>query len=269
MHHTAQTIMRDYAGHFPTSYDALLKLKGIGEYTAAAIASFAGDEPKASVDGNVFRLLSRYFGIDIPINTPKGKIAFVNLANQMMDYSQPGVYNQAMMEFGSLQCKPQNPDCARCPIQFGCYANKMGMIHLLPVKLKIKKIRERYFNFIIIRKNDSILMNKRGPNDIWQNLYELPLFETEKPVLSQQLIHNKLFIKAFGDKVMIRSVSNLFKHLLSHQKLFIQFIEIENFSELYQDNTKWFYVPYEELNTLAQPKPIFEFLEKEFQWSFK
>jgi A/G-specific adenine glycosylase len=264
MHHTAQVIVSDYAGRFPTHYHQLLKLKGIGEYTAAAIASFAGNEPKAAVDGNVFRVLSRYFGIDTPINSPKGKTVFTDLANQLLDQSQPGIYNQAMMEFGALQCKPQNPACEMCLIQSGCQANQLGIINLLPVKLKSKKAKERYFNFIIARKNDSVLMNKRGPNDIWQNLYEPPLFETKNPILAEELIQTDAFKKAFGDQVIIYSVSDMVKHLLSHQKIIAQFIEIRNFSEQYRVNSSWLHATIDDLKILAQPKLIFDFFENHF-----
>lgn len=261
MHHTAQVVVKDYDGYFPTNYDQLLKLKGIGEYTAAAVASFAGNEPKATVDGNVFRVLSRYFGMDIPINSPKGKTVFTELANQLLDQSQPGIYNQAMMEFGSLQCKPQNPDCELCPIQLGCQANKLGIIDSLPVKLKLKKVKKRYFNFIVARKDDQILMNKRGPKDIWQNLYELPLFETENSIFAEELIQMDTFKRAFGDEVIIRFVSDPLKHLLSHQTLFAQFIEIGNFSDQHQSNSQWFYATSEDLKMLAQPRLVAEFFE--------
>lgn len=264
MHHTAQVIVSDYVGRFPTHYHQLLKLKGIGEYTAAAIASFAGNEPQAAVDGNVFRVLSRYFGIDTPINSPKGKTVFTDLANQLLDQSQPGIYNQAMMEFGSLQCKPQNPACEMCPIRLGCQANQLGITNLLPVKLKAKKVRERYFNFIVAKKDDWILINKRGPNDIWQNLYELPLIETETRILAEELIQMDVFKQAFGDRVIVRSVSDTVKHLLSHQKIIAQFIEVESFSDQYRGNHNWLHATIDDLKMLAQPKLIADFFVNYF-----
>ena len=136
MHHTAKIVMEEHAGYFPSSYDSLIKLKGIGEYTAAAISSFSSNEAKAVVDGNVFRLLSRYFGIDTPINSGKGKKLFTELANELLDKSQAGEFNQAIMEFGSLQCKPKNPDCLACPLQVGCEAKKSNRIQELPIKIK-------------------------------------------------------------------------------------------------------------------------------------
>ncbi len=261
MLHTAQTVMEEHAGYFPKSYDSLIKLKGIGEYTAAAIASFAANEPKAVVDGNVFRLLARYFGIDLPINSGKGKKVFTDLANQLIDKGNAGTYNQAAMEFGSIVCKPRNPDCEVCPLRPGCDAYRTNRINELPVKLKIQKIRERYFNYIVARNNKGILVNKRAGNDIWQNLYELPLFETEMRTEAGILICQENFVKAFGTKVIIRSVGSPVKHILSHQRLFATFIEIENFSEQFTLENGWFYVTTDDLEGLAQPKLIFQFFK--------
>ncbi len=261
MLHTAQTVMEEHAGYFPKSYHSLIKLKGIGEYTAAAIASFAANEPKAVVDGNVFRLLARYFGIDVPINSGKGKKVFTELANELIDKREPGIYNQAAMEFGSLVCKPRKPECHSCTLRPGCEAYRTNKIDELPVKLKTHKIRDRYFNYILARNEQGILMNKRGPNDIWQNLYELPLFETEQITDVQSLKDHENFVSAFGINVNIRSVSGPVKHILSHQRLYATFIEIENFSEQFTNKNGWFYVTMKDLESLAQPKLIFQFLK--------
>lgn len=268
MHHAAQVVMEEHAGYFPTNYDSLLKLKGVGEYTAAAIASFSSNEAKAVVDGNVFRLLARYFGIDKPVNSTKGKKIFTELANELLDKSQAGIFNQAIMEFGSLQCKPKNPDCLSCPLQPGCEAFRSNRINELPVKLKSSKIRERYFNYIIAIRNDKILINKRGANDIWQNMYELPLFETENYTNPQDLIRSDSFINIFGNNVIIRSVSKPVKHILSHQKLYASFIEIEEFSEQNHTENGWFNVSMVELEKLPQPKLIFQFFENFFKLTY-
>lgn len=261
MHHTARIVMEEYAGYFPSNYNALLTLKGIGEYTAAAISSFAAGEAKAVVDGNVFRLLARYFGIDTPINSGIGKKIFTELANELIDQSMPGIYNQAAMEFGSLVCKPKNPDCPACPLQPGCEAYRSGRINELPVKIKTVKIRERYFYYILIRNEKGILLSKRGPNDIWQNLYELPLFETNEPASVQNLVKNESFTKTFGNEVVIKTVTGPVKHILSHQRLFATFIEIENYSEQFISDNGWFYVKTNDIDTLAQPKLIFQFFK--------
>lgn len=261
MHKTAQLVMEEHAGYFPKNYDSLIRLKGVGEYTAAAISSFSSNEAKAVVDGNVFRLLSRYFGINTPINSAQGKKTFTELANELMDKQQAGTFNQAIMEFGSLQCKPKNPECPSCPLQAGCEARRTTRINELPVKIKSQKIRERYFNYFLAIKNGQVLFNKRGPGDIWENMYELPLFETEKPVNAQDLVRSERFVAAFGKDTVICSVSKPVKHILSHQKLYATFIGIENFSEQFLYDSAWFYVQLDELEKLAQPKLIFKFFE--------
>ncbi len=265
MHYTAQIVMEEHGGYFPSDYDSLLKLKGIGDYTAAAISSFSSNEARAVVDGNVFRLLARYFGIDFPINSSKGKKIFTELANELIDKSQAGTYNQAAMEFGSLVCKPKNPDCPRCPLQPGCDAYRTRRVHELPVKIKNQKVRERYFNYIIAINDRGLLMSKRGPNDIWENLYELPLFETEMKTEVGSLILQENFVKAFGNQVHIKSVTGPVKHILSHQKLHATFIELENYSEQFVTPNGWKYVKIDDLESLAQPKLIFHFFKNFFK----
>lgn len=261
MHYTAQMVMEEHGGYFPSDYNSLLKLKGIGEYTAAAISSFSANEARAVVDGNVFRLLARYFGIDIPINSGKGKKVFTELANELIDKEQAGTYNQAAMEFGSLVCKPKKPDCPICPLQQGCTAFRTGQINPLPVKIKNQKIRERYFYYLIIMDKNGLLMNQRGPNDIWENLYELPLFETETIVVANSLVTQENFIKTFGSNVPLKSVTGPIKHILSHQKLYATFIEIEGNPEQFVSAKGWIYVKFDGLEKLAQPKIIFQFLK--------
>ncbi len=265
MYQTSQAVMEEHAGYFPRDYDSLIRLKGIGEYTAAAISSFSSNEAKAVVDGNVFRLLSRYFGIDTPINSGKGKKIFTDLANELLDQIQAGIFNQAMMEFGSLQCKPKNPDCLKCPLQTSCEARLKNRINELPVKIKAQKSRERYFNYILAIKNDQILVNKRRSGDIWENMIDFPLFETESRTEVPDLIRSENFIKAFGKEVLIRSSSKPIKHVLSHQKLHTTFIQIENFTENFLQDQAWYYVSREELENLPQPKLIFQFFENFFK----
>ncbi|WP_411273535.1 A/G-specific adenine glycosylase [Daejeonella sp.] len=261
MHYTARMVMEEYGGYFPSDYNSLLKLKGIGEYTAAAISSFSTNEARAVVDGNVFRLLARYFGIDIPINTGKGKKVFTDIANQLIDKKQAGIYNQAAMEFGSQVCKPKNPHCPLCPLRPGCTACLSSRINVLPVKIKTQKVRERYFNYIIAIKNDCILMNKRGPNDIWENLYELPLFETDNSIEVGSLTAQENFVDAFGPRVHIKSVVGPVKHILSHQRLYATFIELEEYQEQLTLPNYWKYVRIQDLERLAQPKLIFHFFK--------
>jgi A/G-specific adenine glycosylase len=195
----------------------------------------------------------------------KEKKIFTDLANELLDQTQAGIFNQAMMEFGSLQCKPKNPDCTICPLQTSCEARLKNRINELPVKIKAQKSRERYFNYILAIKNDQILVNKRRSGDIWENLIDLPLFETESRTEFPDLIQSENFIKAFGKQVLVRSVSKPVKHILSHQKLHANFIQIEDFTEAFLPDQSWFYVSREELEKLPQPKLIFQFFENFFK----
>ena len=262
MYQTAQMVMEDHAGYFPKKYDELIKLKGIGEYTAAAISSFSANEAKAVVDGNVFRVLARYFGVDEPINSSKAKKLFTTLANDVIDPTNPAISNQALMEFGALHCKPQNPLCQTCPVQLGCYGYKNMLVDKLPVKLKKVAVRNRFFNYIVLINDQKLLMNKRGPNDIWQNLHELPLFETESYQDASYIVNEAEFRKRFG-KVEISSVEGPIKHLLSHQKIHAQFIVITQVDsgQVFKEEG-WFFTDLTNLEKLAQPKLIFAFLKK-------
>ena len=262
MHQTAQMVMEEHAGYFPKRYDELIKLKGIGEYTAAAISSFSANEAKAVVDGNVFRVLARYFGVDEPINSSKAKKLFTKLANEVIDHANPAISNQALMEFGSLHCRPQNPLCQTCPVQVSCYAFQNSLVDKLPFKLKKAAVRNRFFNYIVLLNDQKLLMNKRGPNDIWQNLYELPLFETDNFQEASAIVNGPGFQKHFG-KVEISSVEGPVKHLLSHQKIHAQFIVVNKVdSNKISKQESWFFTDLTNLDALAQPKLIFAFLKK-------
>ncbi len=262
MHRTAQMVMEEHAGYFPKKYDELIKLKGIGEYTAAAISSFSANEAKAVVDGNVFRVLARYFGIEEPINSPKAKKLFTTLANDLIDLNHPALSNQALMEFGALLCRPKNPLCENCPLQLGCEAFKKDLVDLLPIKNKKAPVKNRYFNYFVVLKKDEILMNKRGPKDIWQNLYELPLLETQAFETAETLLASEKCVNLFGE-VQINKVYGPVKHVLSHQKIFAQFIVIDNVElDTLPRKKEWFFTKVSNLDQLAQPQLIFAFLKK-------
>jgi A/G-specific adenine glycosylase len=260
MHKTAQMVMEDHAGYFPKKYDELLKLKGIGEYTAAAISSFSANEVKAVIDGNVFRVLSRYFGIDEPINSSRGKKLFSTIADEAIDRNNPALSNQAIMEFGALHCKPKNPLCGSCPLRLNCVAFQKNLVGILPVKLKKVTIRKRYFNYFIILKDDAILLKKRIANDIWQNLYELPLIETFEPADVNSLLRTESFKDIFGQSI-VKSTYGPIKHQLSHQIIFAQFIVL-NSDEAVQFPDAWFAANVADLDQYAQPQLIFSFLKK-------
>jgi len=261
MHATAKTVVEKYHGIFPVDYKELITLKGIGGYTAAAISSFAANQPNAVVDGNVFRLLSRYFGIETPINTGKGQKLFTELANQLIDPAQPGTFNQGIMEFGSLQCRPKNPLCETCPLRLNCVAFSEKRIDELPVKLKTQKIRERYFTYLVSRKDDTLLMHRRSGKDIWENLYQFPLIESDRLLTVDELSQNKELRSLFGTAIQFKQVYGPVKHLLSHQRLFAQFVEMEQVdsSDLPEG---WEYHPAAEAESIPQPKLIFDFVKK-------
>ncbi|MDB5012053.1 MAG: A/G-specific adenine glycosylase [Daejeonella sp.] len=261
MHYTARMVMEKHNGVFPRKYEDLISLKGIGEYTAAAISSFSADEVRAVVDGNVYRLLARYYGIATPINSSKGKKDFFELANKLISKSQPGMYNQAIMEFGSLQCRPANPLCGSCPLRLNCVAFNNNLTGNLPVKIKTQKIKTRYFNYVVAVVDSCVLINKRGANDIWENLHDFPLFETSELIDIKSLLCSTQFVEKFGTTAAVLSVHGPVKHILSHQKIYAQFFVIENFSESFLHKNSWQYVSYSDLEQLAQPKLIFEFLK--------
>lgn len=227
LHQTAKIVVEDYQGVFPISYNELLKLKGIGTYTAAAIASFSSNESVTVVDGNVFRVLARIFNIDLDIAAHSAKKYFQELAQELLKDTLSSPFNQAIMEFGALQCVPKNPKCDTCVFNDRCEALRLNKIDLLPVKLKKIKITKRFFNYLIIEDvNGNIIVNKRTDKDIWRNLYEFPLIEKEN--LDENLIRDYVE-KEFNLKDLIFVTSEMnsdIKHKLSHQELYIKFFKI-------------------------------------------
>ncbi|MDQ3193350.1 MAG: A/G-specific adenine glycosylase [Bacteroidota bacterium] len=227
LHFTAKTIKNDLDGVFPNNYENLKKLKGVGDYTAAAIASFAFDLPYPVVDGNVFRFLSRVFSINTPIDSLKGKKEFLELASELIDKKQPALFNQAVMEFGATICLPKLPLCNSCPFSENCLALKNNSIGLLPFKNKKIKQKPRYFNYLYIKYNNHIYMQKRTDNDIWQNLYEFPLIESVVREQPSGILKNSLLKEIAGNSWECKNVSIEYKHVLSHQIIYATFYEIE------------------------------------------
>jgi A/G-specific adenine glycosylase len=259
---TARKILENNKGVFPTTYEELIRLKGIGEYTAAAISSFAADEVKAVVDGNVYRVLARWFGVEEPINSTTGKKLFQQFADEVLDRKHPGQHNQAIMEFGAMLCKPKNPDCGICPVREGCNAYQTNRINLLPVKLKTVKIRERYFNYFLITDKNQILLNKRSINDIWGNMYDLPLIETAAYTPVENICLLPAFKSLFGNQAVIVSASPIRKHILTHQRVFAHFIHLQVNPEEINAQPSWFYTSFASLDKLAMPKIISQFLNE-------
>jgi A/G-specific adenine glycosylase len=259
---TARLVQEQYHGVFPTSYAELIKLKGIGEYTAAAIASFSANEAKAVVDGNVYRVLARYFGIFEPINSTQGKKIFQSAANDLLNKKNPALHNQAMMEFGAMLCKPKNPACGICPVRTGCYAFTHNATTGLPVKLNKLKVRERFFNYFLVIDGNSILMNKRGENDIWANMYDLPMVETTALLSIDELVQLQEVKTIFGNNLNIIEDSPVRKHILTHQRLFVRMIKTDNYPINMSEN--WSYFSFENLQELALPRIIFILIKNIF-----
>lgn len=222
LHLTAKNIQQNYGGKFPNDFEELKKLKGVGDYTAAAIASFAFGKKCAVVDGNVIRVLARHYGIKTGYDSAAGKKEFARLAQQLIDENSPALYNQAIMDFGSQVCMPQNPNCTACPFSATCFAYNNGQIADLPYRAKRNKITNRYFNYILIKDKHEILIQKRTGNDIWKNLYQLPLVE-DKNGFSENI--RQTVKKATGlSRFSITDTPTLLSQLLSHRKIHFRFI---------------------------------------------
>ena len=233
LHATAKYIATELKGDFPPNYDQLLLLKGVGEYTAAAIASFAYNEPVAVVDGNVFRVLSRYFNMDNDISDGKTKKEFQILAQELLPKNKAALFNQAIMEFGALQCVPKNPDCANCILSSSCAGLQHKKVNILPVKSKKTKVTNKFFNYLILKDiQGNFVVQKREGKGIWENLYEFTLIET--PEMSNEIdFMNQLKVTKFYNQLPADiSLLNteVIQHKLSHQNLYIQFY-ILNFNQ--------------------------------------
>jgi A/G-specific adenine glycosylase len=211
---------------FPTTYEEIRQLKGIGEYTAAAICSFAYNQPYAVLDGNVYRVLSRYFGISTPIDTTAGKKEFSYLANELLDRKNSAVYNSAIMDFGALQCRPKAPNCQQCPLQETCSAYTHNKVEELPIKSKKVKIRERFFTYVVFTHSNTIFLQKRAAGDIWQGLYEPLLIENNSSKNVKEII-NTLSGTLQHQAYTLSPIAESVLHILTHQRLNINFYEIK------------------------------------------
>ncbi|MGO4817606.1 A/G-specific adenine glycosylase [Flavobacterium sp. W22_SRS_FP1] len=260
LHKTAQYIAEELEGVFPNNYNDLLRLKGVGEYTAAAIASFSYGEPVAVVDGNAFRVLSRYFDVETDIALASAKKEFTLLASELMPKNDPATFNQAIMEFGALQCVPKSPDCSICVFNDSCLALQKKKVDQLPVKSKKLKVRNRYFNYLVVSDdNDDTVIQKRTSKGIWQNLYEFPLIETEAVESFDYIvdrIEKDFFVNDSVDSVMEYNEKSIV-HKLSHQHLHIKFwkVNIKGSVKNGTDATT--------LRTFPFPIVIHNFIEKE------
>ena len=219
LHAAARQVAERFGGIFPDTYEGIRSLKGVGDYTAAAVASFAFGLPHAAVDGNVYRWLSRLYNIDTPIDSGEGKRMFAALAQSLLPEKHAAAFNQAAMEFGALLCTPQSPDCPACPFSCRCLALAAGTVETLPVKKAKSEVKPRWFNYLVIRCGGDILLGQRTEKDIWQNLYEFPLIETGRAVDFSALQTTAEFRRLFDgvDKTVLRDVTPMPRHVLSHR----------------------------------------------------
>lgn len=254
--HTARYIALELKGQFPNRYETILTLKGVGPYTAAAISSFAFNLPHAVVDGNVYRVLSRFHGIDTPIDSQTGKKLFQDLAQRSLDVKLPGIYNQALMDFGATVCKPQSPLCTACPLRKSCQAYAQEIVDQLPVKSPPKPKKKRWFYFLVPTWKGKIPVRQRTGSDVWSGLWEPPLIETKKPIDPQTLIKQiRIDYPASWPRAAARFTHHTYKQQLSHQEIHGFFVSAELTSKPDWDPSfRW--VNRRELDKLPFPKMI-------------
>ncbi len=260
LHFTAKQIVNQFNGVFPRDFKTILSLKGIGNYTASAIASIAFDLPHAALDGNIIRVISRYFGITAPVDTEKGISEIQKIASELIPDKNAGFHNQALMEFGAIQCIPKKPECNLCPLMETCFAAVNNLVGQIPFKSKKVKQSTRYFYYYIVENKDDILMEKRTENDIWKNLYQFPLIEKEKELSDQEIFALEMpFIS--NESVRFRSVSDTVKHVLTHQTIYARFIHIET-GEIVSFNKNIFRVNKKDIYKFAVSKLLERSLKK-------
>jgi A/G-specific adenine glycosylase len=253
LHTAARQVMEQHDGAFPAEYQALLALKGVGEYTAAAIGSICFGLPEPVVDGNVYRVLGRFTGLATPIDSTAGRREFRELASRLLDPEKPGDHNQAMMELGATICTPRSPSCGSCPLATDCVARRDGRIQELPVKAGRTKVRTRHFNYLFIECGDRFFLRKRTGKDIWQDLYELPLIETSGRAGRKQLL--KGLTGLHGDALNGIKKSGEVTHLLSHQRLQAVFWQAR-VKEMPAVPDDWIRVTLKDLERYAVPRLI-------------
>lgn len=255
MHATAKHISIELAGEFPSTYNGLLALKGVGPYTAAAIGSICFNLPEAAVDGNVYRVLSRYYGVRESIDDTATKKLISAFANEILDSNNSGDHNQAMMELGATLCSPKSPSCEDCPLVTNCVTKNENLQTVLPVRSKKVKVRNRFFHYLVPVSEGKTLIRKRGEGDIWQGLYEFPLVESDTELSDQETL-KALSLRSVD---VVKSISMEYKHILSHQKISAKFVCVE--SERIK-NSNFIKVEVNKLSSFAFPRLINRYLEK-------
>ena len=257
LQHTARLVADEYGGRFPDNYRDLLQLKGIGPYTAAAIASFAFLEPVGVLDGNVYRVLSRLFGIETDIASSEARRVFAPLADRLVSRQSPDLYNQAIMEFGALLCTPVSPQCMFCPFNDKCEAFLTNRQHHLPVKSKKSPVRNRYFHYIVLKQDGRVGMKKRETKDIWQGLYDFYLIEAAQALDTSALLHEAA-LEAWLPEFTVSKISPMLTHQLTHQKVYARFwqVDVSDRIDLEEDAQKWGITYFESTQIHALPKPV-------------
>lgn len=262
LHACAQMVVNDYNGAFPRKFEELLQLKGIGRYTAAAISSMAFNEVNAVVDGNVYRVLSRVFGVYDDIADTKSARVFEQLANELIPTQNPGEYNQAIMDFGAIQCTPKSPSCAICPFHTYCHAFNKGEIETLPVKTKKVKVKKLFFNYILFEYENKILMHERKGKDIWQGLHQFHLIQSDHKLAEEEILNQV----AISENLELTDISDEVKHVLTHRLILSRFFrlrvnDLNTFAHIQDELNLKAYLP-EEIMELPKPILIENYLEK-------
>jgi A/G-specific adenine glycosylase len=258
----AGQVEKEFGGTFPSRYADLLKLKGVGPYTAAAVASIAFGEPVAVVDGNVSRVLARLFAVQDPVNLPEGAKQVGALAGELLNRDDPGNHNQAMMEFGALQCVPVNPGCHVCPVQQYCQALSRDLVAVLPVKQKKAAVRKRYFTYLVIREGEHTYITRRTGNDIWKEMYEFPLIEHDTDPGEEEIIREAVALTGLqGERLIITGLSEPVRHQLTHRMIIARFLHLETDTQLPGPPAHWKRVRFSEVNDHPLPRLIDRYLE--------
>lgn len=265
LHEAAKQVVEHFGGAFPTTYEGIKSLKGVGPYTAAAIASFAFDLPHAVVDGNVYRVLSRHFGMRLPIDHAPSQKAYAELAQKLLPTHRAADFNQAIMEFGAVNCIPTNPDCSNCIFSHSCQAFEKEEVALLPIKAGKVKVRDRVFNYILLRKDDGVYMKERTEKDIWQHLWDFELLESATFANEAEIIaHIQQKFSFSSAEFLVQLHSEAFKHILTHQRISARFWQVQIFSNLHDKELK--FVAIKALGNKPLPRLIEKFLNTHRQW---
>ncbi len=262
LHATAKHIAYDLKGKFPSTQQELLRLKGVGAYTSAAIASFCFGEKAAVVDGNVMRVLTRLHGISEPIDSTEGKKLIKQIADECIDTRNPGLYNQAIMEFGAIHCTPHNPLCNNCPFDASCVALAKGKVKELPAKSKKTAVKDIWMYYFFIQKGENTFIKKRTANGIWKGLHDFPLIESQKQLKAEDLIESFIKENKLPTDSEVLSIGEEYIHILSHRKIHARFISIQTQRSWKQLPEDVFEIAVKDIDLYGVPRLIDKFLEK-------